>query len=68
MKRYVSERLNGWVVTTVGQTREARNALARDLTLQGMVLVVAMSLIALAGIIVAMRCALRPLRRMSRRR
>src|SRR5262245_11641611 len=31
VKRYVSEAgINGWVVTTVGQTREARNALSRD--------------------------------------
>ena len=58
--RYFSE-ANGWVMTVVGQTREARDALARDLTLKAMVLVGIMSLIALSGMIVAIRLALRPL-------
>ena len=58
--RYFAE-ANGWVMTVVGQTLEARTALARDLTLKAMVLVGIMSLIALAGMIVAIRLALRPL-------
>jgi two-component system sensor histidine kinase TctE len=62
VKRYVSEAgINGWVVTTVGQTREARNALSRDLTTKAVILVAAMSLIALIGIMIAVRRALRPL-------
>jgi len=62
VKRYVSESgINGWVVTTVGQTREARNALSRDLTRNAALLVVAMSLIALIGIMFTVRRALRPL-------
>ena len=58
--RYFAE-ANGWVMTVVGQTLEARDALARDLTLKAMVLVGIMSLLALAGMIVAIRLALRPL-------
>lgn len=58
--RYFSE-ADGWVMTTVGQTLEARDALARDLTLKAMVLVGIMSFIALTGMIVAIRLALRPL-------
>jgi two-component system sensor histidine kinase TctE len=58
--RYFAE-ANGWVMTVVGQTLEARNALSRDLTLKAMVLVGIMSLLALAGMIVAIRLALRPL-------
>lgn len=58
--RYFAE-ANGWVMTVVGQTLEARDALARDLTLKAMVLVGLMSLIALSGVIVAIRLALRPL-------
>lgn len=62
VRRYVSESgINGWVVTTVGQTREARNALSRDLTLKAVLLVAVMSVIALAGILVAVRRSLRPL-------
>lgn len=58
--RYFAE-ANGWAMTVVGQTLEARDALARDLTLKAMVLVGIMSLIALTGMIVAIRLALRPL-------
>ncbi|QIG46423.1 sensor histidine kinase [Nordella sp. HKS 07] len=58
--RYFAE-ANGWVMTVVGQTLEARDALARDLTLKAMVLVGLMSLIALTGVIVAIKLALRPL-------
>lgn len=58
--RYFAE-ANGWVMTVVGQTLEARDALARDLTLKSMVLVGLMSLIALSGMVVAIRLALRPL-------
>ncbi|MGE0238032.1 MAG: sensor histidine kinase [Parvibaculaceae bacterium] len=58
--RYFAE-AGGWVMTVVGQTLEARAALARDLTLKAMVLVGIMSFIALAGMVVAIRLALRPL-------
>jgi two-component system sensor histidine kinase TctE len=58
--RYFAE-ANGWIMTVVGQTLEARDALARDLTFKAMVLVGIMSLLALAGMIVAIRLALRPL-------
>jgi two-component system sensor histidine kinase TctE len=58
--RYFSE-TKGWIMTTVGQTLEARDALARDLTLKAMVLVGIMSTIAVVGMIVAIRLALRPL-------
>ena len=58
--RYFAE-ADGWVMTVVGQTLEARNALARDLTFKAMVLVGIMSFLALAGVIVAIRLALRPL-------
>jgi two-component system sensor histidine kinase TctE len=58
--RYFAE-ANGWVMTTVGQTLEARDALARDLTFKAMVLVGIMSILALTGMIVAIRLALRPL-------
>lgn len=58
--RYFAE-ANGWVMTVVGQTLEARDGLARDLTLKAMVLVGIMSFLALAGMIVAIRLALRPL-------
>lgn len=58
--RYFAE-ANGWVMTVVGQTLEARDALARDLTFKAMVLVGIMSFLALAGMIVAIRLALRPL-------
>jgi two-component system sensor histidine kinase TctE len=58
--RYFAE-ANGWVMTVVGQTLEARDALARDLTFKAIVLVGVMSLLALVGMIVAIRLALRPL-------
>jgi two-component system sensor histidine kinase TctE len=58
--RYFAE-ANGWVMTVVGQTLEARDALARDLTFKAMVLVGVMSFLALAGMMVAIRLALRPL-------
>ncbi len=58
--RYFAE-ANGWVMTVVGQTLEARDALTRDLILKAIVLVGIMSCIALAGMVVAIRLALRPL-------
>ena len=62
VKRYVSEvGIKGWVVVTVGQTREARNALSQDLTWKAALLVIIMSIIALGGIMLAVRRALRPL-------
>jgi two-component system sensor histidine kinase TctE len=60
--RYVSDPLlSGWTTVVVAQTREARESLARDLTLRAMLLVGIMSVIALAGSAVAIRYALRPL-------
>ncbi len=61
---YVSEPgLAGWVTVVVAQTRDAREALARDLTIRAMLLLGIMSVIALAGSAVAIRYALRPLHR-----
>jgi len=61
---YVSDQqVSGWATVVVAQTRNARDALARELTIQAMSLVGIMSLIALAGAAVAIRFALRPLHR-----
>ena len=61
---FVSEPgLAGWATVVVAQTRDAREALARDLTVRAMLLLGIMSVIALAGSAVAIRYALRPLHR-----
>ncbi|MCA1951983.1 MAG: sensor histidine kinase [Hyphomicrobiales bacterium] len=60
--RYVTgPGIAGWVEVSVAQTRLARLALARDLTLKSVLLVLGMSLLALVALVVAVRLALRPL-------
>jgi two-component system, OmpR family, sensor histidine kinase TctE len=53
----------GWTTIIVAHTTETRAALARELTLRAMLLLAIMSLIALAGVAVAVRYALNPLHR-----
>ncbi|HEX7110763.1 MAG TPA: sensor histidine kinase [Aestuariivirga sp.] len=61
---YVSDpAATGWTTILVAQTRDARTALARELTLRAMLLVGIMSAIALVGVMLATRYALRPLHR-----
>ena len=64
ISHYVSDpAATGWATILVAQTRDARNALARELTLRAMALVGIMSVIALVGVVLATRYALRPLHR-----
>ncbi|MFE1602952.1 sensor histidine kinase [Methylobacterium sp. ID0610] len=51
----------GWAAVVLAQTREARSALAGDLTAQASLLVLTMTVLALAAVTVAVRAALRPL-------
>jgi two-component system sensor histidine kinase TctE len=51
---------NGWAYVILAQTTEARNALAREITSGAMVIVAIMVFIALAGTLLAVRYALRP--------
>lgn len=61
---YISDpAATGWTTILVAQTRDARSALARELTLRAMLLVGIMSAIALVGVVLATRYALRPLHR-----
>ncbi len=53
----------GWATIAVAHTTASRDALARDLTLRAFLLLAIMSVIALAGVVVAVRFALTPLRR-----
>ncbi|MCD7059129.1 sensor histidine kinase [Pelagibacterium xiamenense] len=63
--RYLAEQgATGWVRITVAQTREARNALTWELTLGGLLPVLAMSILALIALMAAVRFGLRPLRRL----
>lgn len=55
--------VRGWVVTTVAQTREARDGLAAELLKQALILIAVMSAAALAGVMLAVRWALAPLAR-----
>lgn len=65
--RYVAEQgATGWVRITVAQTREARNALTWELTLGSLLPVLAMSALALAALMAAVRIGLRPLRRVEK--
>lgn len=65
--RYVAEQgATGWVRVTVAQTREARNALAWELTLGSLLPVLAMSVLALVALMAAVRIGLRPLHRVER--
>lgn len=50
----------GWAYVVVAQTTEAREALASELTTRAVLLVVLMSLLALAGTALAIRYSLRP--------
>ncbi|MPR11293.1 sensor histidine kinase [Microvirga tunisiensis] len=52
----------GWAIVTVAQTRQARSALAEDLTAKASLLVLAMSGLALIAMMIAVRQALAPLR------
>ena len=64
LSHYVSDpAATGWTTILVAQTRDARDALARELTLRAMLLVGIMSAIALVGVMLATRYALRPLHR-----
>ncbi|PSJ56069.1 sensor histidine kinase [Pseudaminobacter soli (ex Li et al. 2025)] len=54
----------GWAHVVVAQTTEARRTLAGELTLRASVLVAVMSLLALAGAMLAIRYALKPIERL----
>lgn len=56
--------LSGWAHVIVAQTTEARRALAAELTTRAVLLVVIMSLMALAGTALAIRYALQPVWRL----
>jgi two-component system, OmpR family, sensor histidine kinase TctE len=53
--------IGGWAHVLIAQTTEARQALTTELTTRALVLVGIMSLLALAGTILAVRYSLRPL-------
>jgi len=55
--------VQGRVDVVVAQTTEARTALARELTLRAVALILAMSVLALGGAVFAIRYALRPIGR-----
>lgn len=57
---------NNWTTIVVAQTTEARRALARDLTLKAVGVIVAMSILALWATAYAVRLALKPLTRIER--
>ncbi|KMO15938.1 histidine kinase [Methylobacterium platani JCM 14648] len=60
--RYVPDATKaGFAAVVVAQTREARRALARGLTAEASLMVLAMSALALGAVAVAVRAALRPL-------
>ncbi|HEX2134467.1 MAG TPA: sensor histidine kinase [Microvirga sp.] len=56
----------GWALVTLAQTREARRELAGDLTQKASLLVLAMTALAFAGVLFAVRRALEPLVRIER--
>lgn len=56
--------LGGWAYVIIAQTTEAREALASELTTRAMVLVLAMSGLALLGGAIAIRYALQPVSRL----
>ena len=65
--RYLSDAdVPGWAITLVAQSREARSALARDLTGKALILVLGMSALGILSVAVAIRLALAPLSRLSR--
>jgi len=62
--RYLSDAdVPGWAITLVAQSREARSALARDLTGKALILVLGMSALGILSVAVAIRLALAPLSR-----
>lgn len=63
-RRFDDPQMGGEAVVIVAQTVEARTALARQLTLRSLVLVIAMGAIASAGTILAVRFALAPIGRL----
>ncbi|MBL8574651.1 MAG: sensor histidine kinase [Hyphomicrobiaceae bacterium] len=67
VRRWVSDAARpGFVTTLVAHTLDARTALAHDLAGKAFLLVVVMSGLALGGVMVAVRLAFRPLRRVER--
>lgn len=63
-RRFDDPQMRGEAVVIVAQTVEARRALARDLTFRSFILVGAMGLIAIGGMIFAVRLALAPIARL----
>ncbi|KQW29532.1 histidine kinase [Rhizobium sp. Root274] len=53
--------IGGWAHVLIAQTTEARQALTTELTTRALILVMIMSLLALAGTVLAVRYSLRPL-------
>jgi two-component system, OmpR family, sensor histidine kinase TctE len=65
--RFLSDQAaGGWAQVTLGQTREARADLARDLTQKALLLILGMTGIGFAGVLFAVRRALEPLMRIER--
>ncbi len=63
-RRFDDPQMRGDAVVIVAQTVEARKALARELTLRSLLLVGSMGLIAIGGMIFAVRTALAPIGRL----
>jgi two-component system sensor histidine kinase TctE len=64
VRRYITDTASpGWAQVMLGQTREARVELARDLTAKALLLLVAMMALGFVGVMFAMRYALAPLAR-----
>jgi two-component system sensor histidine kinase TctE len=62
--RYIADIASpGWAQVVLGQTREARLELARDLTAKALILLLAMMALAFVGVLFAVRYALAPLAR-----
>ena len=62
--RYIADIASpGWAQVVLGQTREARLELARDLTAKALLLLLAMMALAFVGVLFAVRYALAPLAR-----
>lgn len=65
-RRIDDPRAGGWATVVVAQTVEARQALARDLTLKALIVIAVMSLLALLATGYAVTLALKPLTRIER--
>jgi two-component system sensor histidine kinase TctE len=63
-RRFDDPQMRGEAVVIVAQTVEARTALARQLTLRSLILVIAMGVLAIGGTILAVRVALAPIGRL----